>query len=536
MIVDSRILRPESTTPLFIAAWEGRVPTREESACEEQWAFETSRSPLNCCFCSRRAGKTRGAVRRHARVLAMAPRGSWTHFGSLIQRNARKHFWTPLKNELERLGWAYKPYERDMILEVLETGNMCQAFGCDDEAGTKAPQGDGSALFTIDECHLPNDPVLRLLISIAQPMLLDGTIELEGGTRGGMMDLLGLPPRFKESVFAEAIDSGGWRCFNWHGFRHDFPKSREEKLAQLIDLCERKKQPIEVVQADGADGRPVIDSGPGTDPEVAWAYFGVRTEDKEARAYHYVREFNDYDPALVDFTQGNWVTGWGIDLGFSDNDAIIIGSFCREDPERKIRVRWQWKRNHLDTFVLADVVRCAREALRPNFVVIDHGGHGATKVAETLGTILRLPVDTKPADVGVSVGLVNDDFRAGRLLLPTQDLHTAQIVAAAERLLAGEPERLAKVKEALYPNDADVAKECGLVLRTLNNRTKKMEIGKRGFHSDLTEALRYCHSALLRVPSAPGDAPKPMHRVMAKNEETERKWREQRDRNNNTLW
>jgi hypothetical protein len=324
-------LRPSEETEEPRAKYQrGSLLTIAESF-PDQWNYVESTALLNAAYCARRSGKTVGAVLRHGHKLTTAPPGSWTHFGSLIRRNARKHFWGPLKKLLDRLGWEYKANEVDMILEVLATGTFCQAFGCDDEAGTKAVQGDSSVLFTIDECHLPNDNVLKLLVEVATPMLTD---------RGGMLDLIGLPPPVEESYFAKAIDSGGYAVFNWNMFRHDFPRPREEKLATVVEICERNSYRLELVQKPGDDGRPDIDCDVrGTDPAIAWAYFGKRAKDPSLLAYDFKRGRNEYDPAQVDFTRGKWLTAWGIDLGFQDADAIVVGRTRVDDPSS---THWCW--------------------------------------------------------------------------------------------------------------------------------------------------------------------------------------------------
>jgi hypothetical protein len=281
-----------------------QLPTLAESF-PQQWAYETSDAPLNAVACSRRAGKSRGAVRRHTRTLLTARPGSWTHAGSLIRRNARKHFWDPVKFELDRLGWKYHiPNNAEMILET-ERGTWFQAFGCDDEAGTKAVQGDGSVLFTIDECHLPHDNVLKLLVDVAEPMLTDS---------GGALDLLGLPPE-TDGFFQRALDGldeegqpiegTGWRVFGWNMFAHDFPRSREAKLKDVIDRVRRRGLKLEYKVVAGDDGRPIITCEEGTSPLVAWQYFGLRVRDPEKRAYEFQRGLNEYDPRVTDLS---WLT------------------------------------------------------------------------------------------------------------------------------------------------------------------------------------------------------------------------------------
>lgn len=503
-----------------LAGAEGRglrLPTFAHSF-KEAWQYVLSTAMFNAVFCSRRAGKSSAAIPRA--VLMLARPGTWTHYVNLIRRNARKQFWRPLIKFLEAtpakggLGWKrgedFWVSEGDMILTTAWGSNL-QAMSCSSLDGVKGVQGDRSNLFIIDECHLPNDDILEQLVAVASPMLTDW---------GGMLDLLGLPPTVEGSFFSKAVDGGHYATFNWDMFAHDFPRPREEKLASVLEVCKNNGYQVEIETTIGPDGRPKYepvvandnDEKPRTHPWVLWAYFGRRAVDPSKLAYEYLKPRNDYDPATVDWNSGKWHTGWGLDLGWEDQDAIVVGRARADDPERKIRVVWQWAKNHIDIFVLADICRCVREVLRPTQVSGDHGGHGATAILETIGGVLGLNIERKPEDVMPSVRLVNNDFRAARLLIPTRDIYTAKILEVARRLFRDEPERLLKVEEALAPEpivpgkpkrQPDLAAELGLVTKSINARTKKIEINKKGFHSNLTEANRMMHSCLLRPPSKP---------------------------------
>lgn len=500
-----------------------RIPTAAESF-PEQWAYAISQALLNAVCCSRRAGKTNGAIARA--ILVLSRENTCVHYVNLIRRNARKQFWYPLLKYLRKLGWKqgrdFTADESEMIIRT-RWGSFLQAMSCDSMAGTKAVQGDRSDLFMIDECHLPNDDVLQALVEVAEPMLTD---------TGGMLDLLGLPPEAEPCFFSEALDNPDWAHFHWTQFDHDFPRPREEKWAFVKERCRKRRLKIDVTEAVNDNGKLLLVLGPDTDPLVAKQYFGKRARDPSKFAYEYRRGLNDYDPRAVDFTKGKWRTGWGIDIGFGDHDAIVVGSTRHDDDSRRIRVRWYWQRSRVDTFALGDLVRCLREVLPPNVIVGDHGGHGGPKTMASLETVLKIKIERKPGEVMLSVRHVNDDFRSARFQLPLQDLYTDKIAAAARRIFAAEPKRLAvvlamlgvdheatdalirrsfadepekmeSVLELLHTEPASLGTEFGQVVKSVNPRTKKVEINKKGKHSDLSEAGRYMHSGLIRAPGQP---------------------------------
>jgi hypothetical protein len=187
-----------------------------------------------------------------------------------------------------------------------------------------------------------------------------------------------------------------------------------------------------------------------------------------------------------------------------------------DDPERRIYVLWAWHHRHLDVFDDADLIRPVREVLAPSRVVGDDGGHGAVKHLKGLGRVLVLNIQAKPRDVMTSVGATNDELRTARLLLPTRDVWTPRILEAARKLYEAEPDRLAAVESMLLNKPrpdipvntpADLAKELSQVIKSVNPRTKKFEINKRGKHGDASEAFRYMVSGFVRGPAEPEEAP-----------------------------
>lgn len=411
----------------------GRAPAAPTLADSfpEQWAYVQSDALFNAVCCSRRAGKTVGAVKRTVARMAAKP-GARVHYVTLIRRNCRKYFWWPLQAELQRLGWRFEANESDLILKV-ENGSWVQAIGVDDIAGVKAVKGDRTDLFMIDEAQENADEIMRSLVDVAAtPMLTD---------TGGMLDLLGTVPEAEPTYFSEALDSPGWEHFHWTMFDHDYPESRQVKRARVQEIIEKRGLTWD-------------------HPIIAREYLGQRVRDPSKLAYEFDGKRNVYE--AQDFAGATWRHSLGIDIGFQDRDALVVLAWRTDDPEHRLYVRHTWQANHQDVDQLSDVVRSVLKEYRISAIVGDHGGHGAVKVMKTLEARLRILIQTKPTDVMVSVGLVNDDLRTGRLLLP---------------------------------KDSELGSDLARVVRSVNPRTKRVEINKTGYHSDLSEALRYAHAA-----------------------------------------
>lgn len=458
----------------------GARPPDESDSFPEQWEYVTSESRNNAVCCGRQSGKTTGAI-LCAETLLWKPE-SRVIYATLIRRNAKKLFWWPLLDMLRAHGW-HMPEELGNETEMMlwtPGGSFLQALSCEKMADLGRIRGDQADLFIIDECQEPRDDVLGALITKIVPAMLM--------RRRGRLDMLGTVPEVEPCVFSNRLDgideSGGklrgWRTFGWNAFQNKFMDKGE-----ITRTCE---------DAGLVPGHPIYER------EI----LGRRVKDPSKLAYEYDSARNVYDPApngeaIVWAGARNSI---GIDLGFSDHDSIVVGSYMRHDEKRRLSVRWAWQHNHLDVDDLGGVVEVVLRRF-PGNVVGDHGGHGATKVLETLGNRMHVNMHVKPPDVMTSVGLVNDELRSGRLQLPSQDIETKELLKTLDALIASgkdpnnrprDSERDARTRELIIAGgNAPLAKELGMVQKSVNPISKKLEVNKRGFHSDLSEALRYMH-------------------------------------------
>lgn len=500
----SRFLDELDSAPVETS--ELTLPERETASCEEAWAYENSTSPANAVCCSRRAGKTIAAGRRAVRVLLSEP-NACVQIVSLIRLNARKHFWRPICKLLDQLKVAYDANETQMLLRINANGSQLQCYGVDDVGGTKAVQGDRSSLFIIDECHLPNDQVLNLLMTIAEPMLVD---------TGGMMDLLGLPPDVEPSTFSEALDNPEWKTFHWDMFAHDLPDSIARKRGRVEAIIKKR--------------------GLSWDhPIIQRQYLGKRVRDPTKTAYEYLRGRNDYDPRVVDFSRGAWFHAVGQDQGWSDKDALAVLGWRQDDPRQRVYVRFVWNRNHLPTSLLKKLTAAIQIVYRPCRWVADHSGGGDQRTIYDLSEHLGIALERKPTDVSVSLGLINDDFRTGRLLFPTSDTETERVEAQLRRMFRGE--ELEEVLLALHEGQVqpELTKLVASVSKTYDPVTRKLKINTQAKHVDISEAIRYGHHA---VKNHLASAPAPVRKLTPeeREEEAERQEMEESGRDAGRAW
>lgn len=240
-------------------------PTRADAACDEQWLYMTSAARFNTVACSRRAGKTTAAWMRAGMMLARP--GTWTHYVSLLRRNARTQFFLPLLRWIEARGWPHKANLSDLIIET-PWGSYLKAFSVTDMGSVGSVKGDRSDLFMLDECQEPQDDVIEALIDVAAtPMTID---------TGGAIDLLGTVPEVEPCFFSKALDSDRWSHFAWTMFDHDLPRPAAEKRADVE----------EVIRTRGLTWEH---------PIVQREYLGRRVRDASKFVYDFDLERNTYE-------------------------------------------------------------------------------------------------------------------------------------------------------------------------------------------------------------------------------------------------
>jgi len=455
----------------------GSAPTSAQWNYPRTWEIATSTASLNAVLTARQVGKTSAA--RLIGRLGMAKPGHRTIYATLIRRNCKKLFWRPLLDELTEDGWGVHERDEhgrkasndtDLVLEA-PNGSWLQAVSCKTMADLETIRGDQCDDFIVDEAQEPNDEVLEALIfKIALAMLL---------RRNGRLFVEGTVPDFEPTVFTKIIDDPKWRTFG-----HSPVKGTKE-----ISVFDNPFMDSAVVEAKCTEAGLV----PGH-PVYEREMMGRRVKDPSKLAYEYLEGRNDYDPTGVPFKGGDVAHAGGLDLGFQDRDAITVGSWNETDALRRLWVRWQWQHNHLDVDDLADVMAVVIRIF-PNIRWCgDHGGHGAIKVLQTIGNRMRIGFLPKPQDVMVSVGLVNDDYRTARLLLPTLDLVTPLLLGEVDHM-PWDDRRKERVRQLITvgTTDASIAADAGRVTKTSKNG--KTEINKKGYHSDLTESQRYMHHA-----------------------------------------
>lgn len=358
-----------------------------------QWQYIAATARFNVVVCSRRAGKSDGAVRRAARMVLGKP-GARVCYITLIRRNCKKYFYRPLCELLRTKGVPFSSNESDLVIE-LANGSYVQAFSCMDASDVQTVLGDKWDLAIIDEAQSMRDEIIEELVDRALlPSLLD---------RRGSLDLLGTPPPGGQvGYFYDVFAANKFQRHRWTLF--DNPWIPSDEIDELISARSLTKDHA-IYQRE---------------------FLGEFVVDPDSLVFEFDADRNAIPDDVVIRPENDrsiWRYSMGLDLGFQDRDAIVVLGWRKDDPKHSLYVCYTWQKNHQDIDDLAKVFVDAYHTWKPGSIVGDTGGHGAVKTLETLknrlGGIKMLP---KPTSLPDSIGLVNDELRTGRLQVPRNDV------------------------------------------------------------------------------------------------------------------
>jgi hypothetical protein len=412
-------------------------PITEALSFPKQWEYITAMDRFKVQWSGRRAAKTSGARMRTEKLATDRP-GRRVLYINQTSTNADQQFFMPL---LKSLDARHVPYRADNsgLMCYWGNGSFLRAMGCNNVAEVKKKLGDYWDEVIVDEMQSYADEVLYELIDRAiLPTMID---------KSGSATFQGTPPVTKAGFWYKLLTESTFRKFHWTLFDNPY-----------ID------HDAEAVYA--ARGIKT------TDPVYRREVLGEICVDPNAVVFKYESPRNDIGPdGRPEPNHPAWCYVLGVDLGFSDSDAMVVLGWRRDDKLKRIWECFSWQENHLDYLKLAEKFKAVVERWCPQEICVDTGGHGARKIMESLRSMFSIyKFRSKPASVLDSIALVNDDFRTGR----------AQVV-----------------KGGLVAHDA--------ALVVWKHDKHEVEISET-FHSDIMAAYRYAHSCAYHYLAEPEKA------------------------------
>jgi len=418
----------------------------------KQWSYIDFAGRFATVKCSRRAGKTYGHVLRTIKGCQTTP-GYRVLYINLTATNADQQYFKRLCAELKRRNIDYRA-DNSMLMTYWRNGSFVRAMGCDNIGEVKTKLGDYWDEVIVDEMQSYADEVLHELIDRAAiPTLTD---------RRGRLICSGTPAVTKAGRWYKMYTRDNFAHFFWTLFDNTSPGFCNE-LDPILEAYAVRG----IKQTDAIFRREMLGED-CTDPDaVVFKYESPRNDLLFPPSSSRWECDGFFETSVPEPDHPAWRHVMGVDLGFSDHDAIVVLGWRDDDPEHRLYERWTWQKNHLDYLALAAVFEKACERWQPQEICADTGGHGARKIVESLRSVFNVyKFAFKPASVLDSISLVNDEFRTGRLLVDPDGL-----VAHDALLVVWKPDK------------------------------HEVEISDT-FHSDVMAALRYAHSVAHHYESA----------------------------------
>lgn len=279
-----------------------------------QAAFVEDQSRFICVMCTRRAGKSTGAVMRVLYDAYQHPGANYL-FAGLTLESAKKAIWKDGFKDIDsRLNLRLKFNEVASTI-TLPNGSVVYIIGMDSsEQQKRKARGGKYRGVVIDEAQDFASDLDDLIVSVMKPAVSDnqGWIVL-AGTPGQVP--MGVFYRISARqtaerpgtwLFKDVATASEWRGHTWSAF--DNPGMAAQTQADIEEQVR-------------------IDANVMNTPRFMREWRGMWVTDDDRRVYRYSPGRNDYDGTLPKYSEGEWHYVIGVDLGYDDATALTVGAW-----------------------------------------------------------------------------------------------------------------------------------------------------------------------------------------------------------------
>lgn len=322
--------------------------------------------------CSRRAGKTEGAVRMIALALEECGEEEFVVFGARTLGIARDLIWRKLVrlNKRYHLGWKVNEGRNEI---TTRRGGEFRLFGVDDAASVDKVRGKKYRLVFCDESSTYQEHLERLIRDCFSP----GTKDFDPP---GRIVIAGTPgyvcKGFWHDIAWRELEDGGdtktlalARAFS----RHAWTIRQNPHIPNVEEALREERETWGLTEAD---------------PVYLREYEGQWINDGDALVYAYSPDRNACHElpkppdgvSLEDWIRESWLTTVGADIGYVDDFALaVLGS---PPNSRDVYVLYAFKQAGLLAGAQADLIHKARQRFKPTRTVVDAGGQGKLPLEE----------------------------------------------------------------------------------------------------------------------------------------------------------
>jgi hypothetical protein len=433
-------------------------------------------NPLVSVLCPRRAGKT-FMTSVAALMTGEANPGSITLIMSLTLKALKRNYWLGSRSGLPYLNQKYGlglTFNSSELRWQHENGSIGYLLGAEDRTQMEYIRGIEADLYIVDECKSFAPSILDELI---RDIILPQRI-----SRRGRLMLIGTPGHIFAGPFWEAT------CPEARSEPTDeFPKGRPFSVPHdqddpygrprrhLWSAHSWSLQDNEKMAHQWSEALDLKAMKEWADDNPTWLreYMGRWTNTHDGLVYNYVEHRStpekvnwtpnptEANPTGLPQDKGPWHLVMGLDLGYEDPTALVVGAWSSSHPE--LRHIHDEKHPHLLVPDVIDLVQrnIARFGM-PETIAVDTGGSMGKSFAETLSRLYGLPVvAAKKQEKFEYIELLNGDFSTGRVKIRAGTALEEQLMSVQFDLSDGAKAELAHKgrlrEDPSCPNDVSDA-------------------------------------------------------------------------------
>lgn len=330
-----------------------RLEARKQRLMGPQLAFLTDPSKKKAAICTRRAGKT--FVCRHL-VAEAVLRNAWVdrdraqpvvQYIAQTRIKALDLFWTPFKEICRELGLDAH-WDDHSLRAQFPNGVLVRAGGAEDKDEIEKYRGDAYPLVVIDEAASFGPRIEELVMSALSAALLD---------YNGTIAMIGTPGQSQSGLF--------WEIYAGH--KPEWSPHRWSYMTNVHFPAEVRT--VEWIEAN---------VGPLDSPKVQREYFGNWVSDASSLVYQYNPDKSRWDGVLPPGHEWRYILG--MDLGFRDPTAFVVGAYAKTHPDLFI-VHAESQPHMLPSQIEQKVLELKRD-FNITRIVVDTGGSMARNNVE----------------------------------------------------------------------------------------------------------------------------------------------------------
>lgn len=341
-----------------------------------QMRFFRDPAKKKVALCSRRAGKTE-AIAAWLLEGAESNPGGLSVYIALSRNNCRRILWRTMEDLQRRHNIPIKLGEKDNQLEItwLPNGHKIWLAGCKDSAEIDKFRGMKFRRVAIDEGASFGPYLRELVFDVLEPALLD---------LNGEMAIIGTPGVIPTGLFFEISTGSGldkdaakqWSTHSWTCIQNPYIQLSDIPESEWSDEVAAAESPDYVNHRARSwlDAKMQSNGWDETHPTYLREWCGIWKRDEGALVYLYNPDINSYRFLPEDSENDRWTFAIGVDVGFNDDSAFVVGAYRHGIPE--VFLVHAEKRAHMTPSQVAVRIETLKNKWNASRVVMDTGGIG----------------------------------------------------------------------------------------------------------------------------------------------------------------